>query len=41
MLLLLVAVKGAIGMGSKATEYSLNVSLLVSKGDWRQWDTAT
>ena len=41
MLLLSVAVKGGIGMGSKATENSLDISLLVSKGDWQQWDIAT
>ena len=41
MLLLLVAVRGWIATGSKATEYSLDISLLESEGDWRQWDIAT
>ena len=41
MLLLLVAVRGWITTGSKATEYSLDISLLESEGNWQQWDIAT
>ena len=41
MLLLAGGVKGGIAMGSKATENSRDISLLVSKGDWRQRDITT